>query len=106
MPGCGRWTASPSCRRPRSRGIFFFTWSSIGKTPEGRQSLGRVVGRLNKIYPWLLEKNLDRPVEVQMLSEYRVDPKGKPAVQTCLKKKGEETMLIAVNTVGAPVEAR
>jgi len=88
-----------------SRGIFFFTWSSIGKTPEGRQSLGRVVGRLNKIYPWLLEKNLDRPVEVQMLSEYRVDPKGRPAVQTCLKKKGEETMLIAVNTVGAPVEA-
>jgi hypothetical protein len=65
-----------------------------------------VVGRLNRIYPWLLEKNLAAPVGVEMLSEYRVDPKGRPAVHACLKKKGEEIMLIVVNTVGAPVEAR
>ena len=89
-----------------SRGIFFYTWSVIGKTAEGRANLGRVVGRLNRIYPWLLEKNLAAPVGVEMLSEHRVDPKGRPAVHACLKKKGEEIMLIAVNTLGAPVKAR
>jgi hypothetical protein len=89
-----------------SRGIFFFTWSSIGKTEEGRANLGRVVGRLNRIYPWLLEKNLETPLKVEMLSEYRMDPKGRPAVHACLKQRGGEIMLIAVNTIGAPVEAR
>ncbi|MHB9097047.1 MAG: glycoside hydrolase family 10 protein [Syntrophales bacterium] len=87
-----------------SRGIFFYTWSIIGKTPEGRENLGRVVGRLNRVYPWLLEKNLDEPVRVEMLSEYRMDPKGRPAVHACLKRRGSESMLIAVNTLGAPVE--
>ncbi|MHB8772560.1 MAG: glycoside hydrolase family 10 protein [Syntrophales bacterium] len=89
-----------------SRGIFFYTWSIIGKTPETRGNLGRVVGRLNRIYPWLLEKNRDEPVAVEMLSEHRVDPKGRPAVHACLKQRGGETLLIAVNTIGAPVEAR
>jgi hypothetical protein len=88
-----------------SRGIFFYTWPIIGKTREGRENLGRVVGRLNRIYPWLLEKNLDQPVRAEMLSEYRVDPKGRPAVHACLKRRGSESMLIAVNTIGAPVEA-
>ena len=89
-----------------SRGIFFYTWSVIGKTGEGRANLGRVAGRLNKIYPWLLEKNLERPVTVEMLSRYRMDPEGRPAVQAGLKRKGGEMMLIAVNTIGAPVETR
>ncbi|MHB8909250.1 MAG: glycoside hydrolase family 10 protein [Syntrophales bacterium] len=87
-----------------SRGLFFYTWSIIGKTPEGRENLGRVVGRLNQVYPWLLEKNLDEPVRVEMLSEYRMDPKGRPGVHACLKRRGSESLLIAVNTLGAPVE--
>jgi hypothetical protein len=89
-----------------SRGIFFFTFSAMGKTGEGRQRLGRVVGRLNRIYPWLVEKNLDQPVKVEMISEYRFDPKGRPSVHCCLKKKGDELLLIAVNTIGTYVEAR
>jgi hypothetical protein len=89
-----------------SRGIFFYTWSDIGKSKEGRANLGRVVGRLNHIYPWLLEKNLQDKVGVEMLSEYRFDPKGRPGVHAALKKKGNERMLIAVNTLGAPVDVR
>lgn len=88
-----------------SRGIFFFSYSDIGKTDEGRSRLARVVGRLNAIYPWLVEKNLDNAVQVEMKSEYRVDPKGRPAVHGALKKKGTETMLIAVNTIGATLKA-
>jgi len=89
-----------------SRAVFFFTYSIIGKTEQGREALGRVVGRLNRIYPWLIEQNLDQPVKVEMVSSNRVDPKGRPAVHCCLKKKGKEMLLIAVNTIGTYVEAR
>ncbi len=89
-----------------SRGVFFFTFNVIGKTQEGRDRLGRVVGRLNRVYPWLVTENLDRGIEVEMVSPYRFDPKGRPAVHCCLKKKGDELLLIAVNTIGTYVEAR
>ena len=87
-----------------SRAVFFFTYSIIGKTKQGRERLGRVVGRLNRIYPWLLEENLDQSVEVEMVSSNRVDPAGRPAVQCCVKRKGDEQLLIAVNTIGTYVE--
>ena len=89
-----------------SRAIFFHTYSYIGKTAQGREDLGRVVGRLNRIYPWLIEENLDQRVKVEMVSSNRVDPKGRPAVQCCLKKKGKALMVIAVNTIGTHVEAQ
>ena len=65
-----------------------------------------MVGRLNRIYPWLIEENLDQRVKVEMVSSNRVDPKGRPAVQCCLKKKGKALMVIAVNTIGTYVEAQ
>jgi hypothetical protein len=52
-----------------SRGIFFYTYSDIGKTEKGRRRLGRVIGRLNALYPWLLERNLPSAPGVEMLSE-------------------------------------
>lgn len=88
-----------------SRGIFFFTFKEIGKTPEGRQALGRVVGRLNRLYPWLLERNLDCNADVEMVSRYKLDPTGRPAIHCCLKKKGDQILLICVNTIGTHVEA-
>ena len=88
-----------------SRAVFFFTYSTIGKTKQGRESLGRVVGRLNRIYPWLLEENLDLPVKIEMISSNRLNSKGRPAVQCCVKRKGDERLLIAVNTIGTYVEA-
>ncbi|MCJ7594326.1 MAG: alpha-glucosidase C-terminal domain-containing protein, partial [Desulfobacterales bacterium] len=88
-----------------SRGVFFYTYGIMGQTEEGREKLGRVVGRLNRIYPWLIEENLDQPVKVEMMSSNRVDPKGRATVHCCLKKKGNEMLLIAVNTIGTSVEA-
>ncbi|MFA4916905.1 MAG: hypothetical protein WC560_09575 [Syntrophales bacterium] len=89
-----------------SRGIFFFSYPEISQTEEGRRSLGRVVGRLNQIYPWLLEKNVNQEVQVEMVSTYRLDPKGIPAVQCCIKEKDNERLLITVNTIGTYVEAK
>lgn len=88
-----------------SRGIFFFTFDQIGKTEKGRERLGRVVGRLNRLYPWLKEENLDYKLQVKMVSDHRVDPKGRPAIHCCLKKKGDKLLLIAVNAIRTYVEA-
>ena len=87
-----------------SRGVLFFSFREIGATPEGREGLGRVVGRLNRVYPWLVRENEKADVGVEMISDCRVDPKGRPAVHACLKKKGEEMLVLAVNTIHVPVE--
>ena len=71
-----------------SRAIFFYTYGIMGKTEEGRQALGRVVGRLNQVYPWLVVENSREQVKVEMLPENRFDPKGRPAVHGCWKRKG------------------
>ncbi len=88
-----------------SRAIFFFNYPSIVRTEQGRNDLGLVVGRLNQIYPWLVEKNLELTIPVTMISQYGRDPAGRPAVQAVAKAKGEERMIIAVNTIGTYVQA-
>ena len=87
-----------------ARGIFFFSYEIMGRAEEGREALGHVVGRLNQVYPWLVVENSAEKVEVEMLSENRFDPKGRAAVQCCLKRKGNEFMVIAVNTIGTGTE--
>jgi len=88
-----------------SRGIFFYTYGDIGRTEEGRRDLAWVAGRLNRLYPWLLVPNSAAEIPVRMLSRYRWDPQGRPAVHVAVKRRGGETLLIAVNSIGAPVTA-
>jgi hypothetical protein len=88
-----------------SRGIFFYTFAEIGKTKKGREQLGRVLRRLKILYPWLMKKNLEEQVTVQMLSSHRVDPKGRPAIHCALKKRGGQFLLLAVNAIGTHTEA-
>lgn len=87
------------------RGIFFFTFRVMGSTSEGRRRLGRVVGRLNTVYPWLKRMNADLLIRVAMRSANRTDPQGRPAVHACLKRDGNSVLLIAVNTIATHVEA-
>ena len=88
-----------------SRAIFYFTFKEIGKTAEGRAKLKWVTDRLNKVSPWLLEYNLSENATVQMVTANRVDAKGKPAVHCCLKRKGDQLMLLATNVIGNKTEA-
>jgi hypothetical protein len=88
-----------------SRGVFFFTFSEIGKTKNGQQRLGYVIKRLNKLYPWLQENNIEQEIKVEMVSPHRVDPKGRPAIHCSLKKKSSKVFLLAVNSIGTHVEA-
>lgn len=88
-----------------SRGVFFYTFSEIGKTEKGRQRLRYVTRRLNKLYPWLRESNIAQELKVEMVSPHRVDPKGRPAIHCSLKKKSGKVLLLAVNSIGKYVEA-
>lgn len=88
------------------RGIYFYSFAEMGKTREGRDALGRVVGRLNRLYAWLLVPNApDRP-RVEMTSVYGWDPQGEPAVQGCWKRRGNEALLLLTNTLPTFVSAR
>lgn len=89
-----------------SRGIFFYTYSVIGKTEQGRHQLRRVTTRLNRIYPWLLKKTSDRSVKVEMISSHRSDELGRTPVHVTLKQSGKNYMLIAVNTIRTYVESK
>ncbi len=82
-----------------SRGIYFYTFPVIAADPQGREDLRRVAGRLQHVLHWLQLENQPAPVAVEMLSTNRFDPRGKPAVHCALKKKGEEEMLLCVNTL-------
>jgi hypothetical protein len=87
-----------------SRAIFFFSWSYIEKTEESRADIGRVIGRLNHIYPWLREEaSLPKP-EVTMLSTYRYDARGKAAVQCGRRNRNGKQLLLCVNTTSTHVE--
>jgi hypothetical protein len=88
-----------------SRAIFFYTFRKIGSTEEGRERLGRIVGRLNRLYPWLVERNLDKIVDIRMVSDIRMDPRGRPAIHCAVKKRRNQTLVIAVNSIGTNVEA-
>jgi len=88
-----------------SKAVFFYTFSEIGKNQEGLKGVKKVVGRLNRLYGWLLEENCPKTIVVDMVSPYRSDPKGRPAVQCCVKRRRNELLLVAVNTIGTYVEA-
>jgi hypothetical protein len=111
-----RWKRPPTCQEMDclaflsiihgSQGVFFYTYSEMGQTAEGREALGKVINHLHQIYPWLLGKNLNLDLTIEMVSAYGMDQKGRPAVQACLKKKDHEFLLVAVNTIGTEVEAK
>ena len=82
-----------------SRGIYFFTFPSITAGKQGRADFRRLVGRLRQLLPWLQRENLPGMPAVEMLSANRFDPQGRPAVHCALKGKGEEKMLLCVNTI-------
>ncbi|MCX5871360.1 MAG: hypothetical protein NTY00_12200 [Deltaproteobacteria bacterium] len=82
-----------------SRGVYFYTFPVITADEQGKKDFQRVVGRLQKILPWLKRMNRPEPVAIEMLSANRFDPKGNPAVHCAYKKNGSEQMLLCVNTL-------
>jgi len=89
-----------------SQGVFFFTYSQVGKTAQGRDKSAKVAGRLGQLGFWLTEPNNRVDLPVEMTSAYGLDEKGRPAVHTAVKEKGKRRMLIVVNSIATHVQAR
>ncbi len=88
-----------------SRGIYFFTYPSITATKQGKEDFSRLVHRLNSMQPWLQIHNDNDQVVLRMTSEYRVDPRGNPAVHCARKERNSRQMLVCVNTLHTYTEA-
>jgi len=88
-----------------SRGVYFFSYPEISKTPAGRKNLERVVKRLTSLHSWLYLINEKKPPNVTMVSRYGFDPAGHPAVQCIWKQQNETRLLLCVNTIRTSVEA-
>jgi hypothetical protein len=82
-----------------SRGVYFYSFPIISVNEQGIKDFQRVVGRLQKILPWLKRMNHPEPVAIEMLSANRYDPKGNPAVHCAYKENESEQMLLCVNTL-------
>ncbi|MBA3005582.1 MAG: hypothetical protein KJ900_01170 [Proteobacteria bacterium] len=82
-----------------SRGVYFYTFPIIAADEQGKKDFQRVVGRLQKMLPWLERINQPEPVAIAMLSANRFDPKGNPAVHCVYKKNDSKQMLLCVNTL-------
>lgn len=87
----------------RGKAIFFFTWSAVGQGEESRAAMGRVIGRLNHIYPWLAEENVEPAPTVAARSRYFADEQGRVAVQCARRVVAGKTLLLCVNTIRTSV---
>ncbi len=88
-----------------SRGLYFYSWPEITSTQQGRDDFEKVVRQLNSLRSWLQQKNDSEPVALEMVSRYRFDPTGKPAVHCAAKTLHDTKMLLCANTLGTYTEA-
>ena len=88
-----------------SRGLYFFTWPEIISTQKSKEDFESVIRRLNSLRSWLQQKNDAEPPTVEMVSRYRFDPKGKPAVHCASKTLYGTKMLLCANTIDTYTDA-
>lgn len=89
-----------------SRGIYFFTYPEIVGTEKTLKDFKAIVRRLNSLYTWLLVQNDPKEVGVEMVSDYKYGPKGKPAVHCARKEQYSTKMLICANVLRTYVVAK
>jgi len=135
--GGGRYTPKGWTRRPTleemralaflsvvhgARGIFFFHYKDVAQDRRAWRDLREVVQGLVRVKEWLRIPNEpdSRGWRVEMISPFRCDARGRPAIHVAIKKRrstavprfglgadrGDEVLLIAVNVIQRPVEAR
>lgn len=88
-----------------SRGIYFYSYRDISSSEEGKADLVHLVRRLNSLKSWLLIPNRENQTPVNMVSDYKYDPRGLPAVHCAEKEQYNTRMLICVNTIRTYTEA-
>ncbi len=89
-----------------SRGIYFFKYQEAMATDQGRVALKVVVGRLQKLLPWLQTRANFTPLAVKMTSVNRYDPQGRPGIHCAGKVRGRKRMLVCTNTLRTYVSGK
>ena len=88
-----------------SRGLYFYTWPEITSTQKSKEDFESVIRRLNSLRSWLQQKNDAEPLTVEMVSRYRFDPEGRPAVHCASKTLHGTKMLLCANTIATYTDA-
>jgi len=90
-------------------GILYYSYPNAFANKDDWNNLTRVISELNFLYPWLTKPNCTQSnnghdLKLRMVSPYKADAEGKPAIHFAIKKVDDRFLLLAVNTLDHPVE--
>jgi hypothetical protein len=108
-------------------GILYYCYPGAFANKDDWNNLTRVISELNFLYPWLTKPNCTQgkngaaqgknsstaqgkndydltDLKLSMLSPYKADAEGNPAIHFALKKVDDRLLLLAVNTLDHSVE--
>jgi hypothetical protein len=86
-----------------AHGIFYFSYPDVRFDPTW-EGLKVIVGELKRLQPWLMAPNESADLQVEMISPYKADAEGRPAVHWAVKRRDRESLLILVNAIEHPVK--
>ena len=86
-----------------ARGLFYFSYPEVRPGP-GWDALQRLVAELQALEPWLLTPATAAPWRLEILSPFRADARGRPAIHWSCQRRGPESLLIMVNVIPQAVE--
>jgi len=108
------WPVFPSYEEMRSlaylalvhdaQGLFFFSYKAASNNMGRWEVVARVVDELNRLSEWLMQPSINKELPLEVLSPYKVDARGRPAIHFQWKIRKSEAILIMVNTIDKEVE--
>jgi hypothetical protein len=86
-----------------AHGLFYFSYPDVRSDPAW-EGLKAIVGELKQLQTWLMAPHEPAALRVEMISPFKTDAAGRPAVHWAVKRRGQERLLILVNVIGRPVK--
>jgi hypothetical protein len=86
-----------------AHGLFYFSYPDVRANERTWQGLKRIVGQLRQLRTWLVVPNEKVSLKLEIISPYKADASGKPAIHFCQKQRGRENLLILVNVLDRSV---
>ena len=88
-----------------ARGIFFFNYKAVKEKPHWNE-MARLIPEVKKAFSLLRDANNSSRLPVQVLSQFKADALGKPAVHSAIWRREKSALLVAVNLLRQPVKAQ
>jgi len=85
-----------------AHGLFYFSYPEVRPDPAW-EGLKAIVGELKQLRTWLMAPYEPADLRVEMISPFKADATGRPAVHYAVKRRGQEYLLILVNVIERPV---